>query len=76
MAQVTLYIDESTQARLREAAARQQVSQSQYVAELIRQATDPSWPEEVLALAGSLPDFPSAETLREGLGPDAARARW
>jgi hypothetical protein len=76
MAQVTLYIDEPTQARLREAAARQQVSQSQYVADLIRRATDPAWPDEVLALAGSVPDFPGVEALREGLPPDTARAAW
>ena len=32
MAQITLYIDDTTQSRLRDAAARQQVSQSQFVA--------------------------------------------
>ena len=52
MPQVTLYIDEATQARLREAAAQRKVSQSQFVAELIRNATANQWPAEVLALAG------------------------
>jgi hypothetical protein len=73
MAQLTLYIDDDVQSRLRDAASRRQVSQSQFVAELIRRATATAWPEEVRALAGSLPDFPLAEELRAGQGPDAER---
>lgn len=73
MAQITLYIDDGTQAKLRDAAARRKVSQSQFVADLIRQATAADWPPEVLALAGSIPDFPLAETLRAGQPADAER---
>lgn len=73
MAQITLYIDDATQARLREAAARRKVSQSQFVGDLIRQATSDAWPAAVLALAGSVPDFPLAEELRAGLLPDPER---
>lgn len=73
MAQITLYVDDLTQARLREAAARKGVSQSQFVAELIRRTTDNVWPPEVVALAGALPDFPLSDELRAGLPPDAER---
>lgn len=73
MAQITLYIDDAIQARLREAAALRRVSQSQFVAELIRRATAPEWPPEVMALAGSVPEFPLAEELRAGQPPDAER---
>ena len=73
MAQITLYIDETTQARLREASAQRDVSQSQYVADLTRRATAPDWPPEVLALAGAVPDFPLAEELRAGQQLDAER---
>ncbi len=76
MAQITLYIDDATQAKLRDAAAREQMSQSQFVAALIRRATDDQWPDEVLALAGSLPDFPDADGLRAGEAADAPRAAW
>lgn len=76
MAQITLYIDQITQARLRDVAARRQVSQSQFVAELIRRATDDCWPGEVLALAGSVPDFPDAKALRVGEVPDVPRTAW
>lgn len=73
MAQITLYIDDATQARLRDAAARREVSQSKFVADLIRHATAPDWPPEVLALVGSIPDFPLCEELRAGQSPDAER---
>lgn len=76
MAQITLYIDEATQSRLREAAARCRVSQSQFVVELIRRATDDRWPDEVLALAGAVPEFPDASALRAGEPVDARRAEW
>ena len=73
MAQLTLDIDDSTQRRLRDAAARRNVSQSQYVADLITRATEPGWPEEVLTLAGSIQDFPTADDLRKGMASDDER---
>jgi hypothetical protein len=76
VAQITLYIDDTTQTRLREAAERRRMSQSQFVAELIRSATADRWPEQVLALAGSVADFPDAAALRAGLADDAERAAW
>jgi len=76
MAQITLYIDDATQARLRDAAALRKVSQSRFVADLIRKATASEWPPEVMALAGSVPDFPLAEELRASLSPDAERGPW
>lgn len=76
MAQITLYVDDETQARLRDAAARRQVSQSQFVADLIRRATADNWPDEVLALAGSVSDFPTTDALRAGTASDAERVVW
>jgi hypothetical protein len=76
MAQITLYIDESTQLRLRDAAAKRKLSQSQFVAELIRRATATDWPDEVLGLAGSVPDFPHTDALRAGVADDATRPPW
>ncbi|MFM7703823.1 MAG: ribbon-helix-helix protein, CopG family [Rubrivivax sp.] len=73
MAQVTLYLDDALMAKLRESAAGQRLSQSQFVANLIRQAVGEHWPAEVLMLAGALPGFPHAEELRAPEGTDAAR---
>ena len=71
MAQITLYLDDALLSRLRASAARQRMSQSQFVANLIRQDVDDRWPEDVLALVGALPDFPYPEALRAELGADA-----
>jgi hypothetical protein len=73
MAQITLYIDDALQARLRESSARLKVSQSQFVADLIRNAVANQWPDEVLTLAGSLSDFPTADGLRAGQAADVPR---
>jgi hypothetical protein len=73
MAQTCLCIDDATQAKLREAAAQRKVSQSQFVAHLIRRGTEDTWPPEALGLVCSVPDFPLAEELRAGLPPDAER---
>ena len=73
MAQITLDIDDDTLLRLRKVAAQRKVSQSQFVAELIRKAMASEWPPEVLALAGAIPDFPLAEELRASLPPDLPR---
>ena len=55
---------------------QRKVSQSQFVADLIRRATAAEWPADVLATFGAFPDFPSAEELqanREGLPDDPPR---
>ena len=73
MAQITLYLDDALQALLKASAARHQLSQSQFVAQLIRRAVDDQWPQDVLALAGALPEFPQAEALRASAGADPLR---
>lgn len=73
MAQVTIYLDDET-ARLARAAARAAgLSQSRWLAMLIREKTSSEWPAAVREAAASWPDFPSAETIREGPGRDVER---
>lgn len=57
MPQVTLYLDEETDALARRAAADAGVSYSRWVSDLIRARS--SWPRSVLDLAGSIADFPT-----------------
>jgi hypothetical protein len=61
MPQVTLYLDEETDAKARAAAAAAGVSYSRWVAEIIRSRTRDQWPEQIRALAGSVRDFPRRE---------------
>lgn len=73
MAQLTLYLDADTETKLREAAKSAGVSQSQWVARLIREKTSSQWPESVCQLAGAWADFPTAEELRRDEVEDLPR---
>ena len=73
MSQLTLYLDDQTADQLRDAAASEGISQSQWVARLIRDRLRSSWPEHLKALAGAWGDFPELEEIREGQGEDLPR---
>ena len=73
MSQVTLYLDEETAERMRQAAQRDGVSQSQWVACLIRERTRTDWPAEVRALAGAWADMPLSEEIRGVAAGDVER---
>jgi hypothetical protein len=76
MVQVTLYLDTETEARMKAAAKTAGISQSRWVADLIRKRTATQWPESVARLAGAWADLPTAEEIRAGLGEDAPRERF
>jgi hypothetical protein len=72
MSQITLYLDDATQAIVDQAAAANGVSKSRWVAEIIRRYAAHDWPKDCLELAGSFPDFPLTDGARK-LPPDVAR---
>jgi hypothetical protein len=73
MPQVTIYLDEDTQKRVKKAARAEGVSLSKWIAASLREKTESTWPKAFLDLAGAFPDFPTLEELRrEGRG-DARR---
>jgi hypothetical protein len=61
MSQITLYLDEATQALVEQAAKANGVSKSRWVAEIIRKYADHEWPHDCIALAGQFIDFPLRE---------------
>ena len=73
MGQITLYLDEETEARLKVAVKESGLSQSRWVAELIREKTARQWPQSVKVMAGAWADLPTAEEVRAVLAEDAAR---
>jgi len=73
MAQVTLYLDDQAARGLRAAAEAEGVSQSQWVARLIRDRLATRWPESVVALAGVWRDMPTAEELRRDTPTESLR---
>lgn len=68
MSQITLYLNEATQALVDRAAQANGMSKSRWVAELIRKHAAHDWPSDCLALAGAFADFP----LRDEEGRAAA----
>jgi hypothetical protein len=65
MAQITLYLDESTERLVKASAEAAGLSQSRWVAEVIQRAAAPRWPDAIRSALGSWSDFPEAESLRE-----------
>lgn len=61
MSQITLYLDEATQALVEQAAQANGVSKSRWVSDIIRKYAAHEWPQDCLALAGRFADFPLRE---------------
>jgi len=75
VARVTLYLDEDTAEQMRRAAKASGLSQSRWLARLVRQASARDWPMDVRDLAGAWKDFPSADAIRRRSGRDARREK-
>jgi hypothetical protein len=73
MGQVTIYIDDDTERKLLNMIDKSGISKSKWIAELIREKTSTTWPENVVKLAGAWSDLPTAEEIRKEMGKDADR---
>jgi hypothetical protein len=71
--QITIYLDDETERKMKRTVEAQHISQSKWIARLIRDRLREEWPDSVREIPGSWKDAPSAEELRNGLGPDAER---
>lgn len=76
MGQITIYLDAETEIKLRTAAKAGNISQSKWVAELIREKVQDQWPQTIMAMAGTWSDFPDADDIRKSSGRDVAREGW
>lgn len=73
MSQITLYLDEATQALVDQAAQANGISKSRWVADIIRKYAAHEWPQDCLALAGRFADFPLRDDRSNTLPSDAPR---
>ena len=73
MAQMTIYLDKDTEEKVKAYVKANNVSQSQWVAGIIREKLESEWPPHILALAGAWKDFPTLEEIRETMSPDVTR---
>jgi hypothetical protein len=73
MGQVTIYLDDESESRLRASAKAKGVPVSRWIAELVREKTKTEWPDDVKSLAGAWSDLPETEALRAAQGEDVER---
>ena len=73
MGQVTIYLDDDLEAKMRKAAKSLNVSQSKWIAALIKAKIDNEWTNAVKELAGAWQDLPTISEIRNQNGDDAPR---
>ena len=74
MGQVTIYLDNETETKMKKAARTNQISVSKWVADLIKEKISTQWPQDVANLAGSWKeDFPSLSEIRSTQSEDSDR---
>ena len=69
MGQITIYLDSETEKKMINTIKKSGKSKSKWVAELIREKTAGSWPENIINLAGAWSDLPTAEEIRREADP-------
>ena len=73
MGQITIYLDSETEKIMINTVKKSGKSKSKWVADLIREKTARSWPENIINLAGAWSDLPTSEEIRKNMGRDVKR---
>jgi hypothetical protein len=73
MGQITIYLDDDSERRLKKAAKAAGLPVSRWVAGLVQEKTRTTWPDSVRRLAGAWPDFPDLKDIRQSIGQDSDR---
>lgn len=74
MGQVTIYLDNETEIKMKKAAEATHLSTSKWISEIIREKVATEWPQDIVKLAGSWKDdFPAIEEIRSNSGDDSPR---
>ena len=67
MAQITIYIDNNLEEKIKEIAKNTGQSISKYISNAIEQKLNNSWNEDIKDLSGSWNDFPTIEEIRTNI---------
>ena len=73
MGQVTIYLEDEVEEKMKMAAKAAHLSKSKWISRLIREKVMKEWPDSVAEMPGTWSDFTSGETIREELGQDSSR---
>jgi hypothetical protein len=76
MAQITIYINNDLESKIKEIAASQETSISKYISTVIERNINNNWNPKIKNLAGSWSDFPSIEEIRNNNNLDAQREEF
>ena len=73
MAQVTIYIPNDLESKVKDMASSLDVSISKFISSVLQQKVQNVWTNETRKLAGSWDDFPSLSDIRITQGEDCQR---
>ena len=73
MAQITIYITNDLESKVKEIASSLDTSVSKYIATIIEKNINNNWNPKVKKLAGSWSDFPTIEEIRKESADDVKR---
>ena len=73
MGQVTIYLDQATEHKMKTLIKKNGGSKSKWISDLIREKTAHVWPAHIKKLAGAWKDLPTAEEIRKSMGSDIRR---
>lgn len=75
MSQITIYLDEKLERKIRQRAKTAKLSVSKWIANTVEAQERDSWPADVLASFGAWNDIPDLKSIRTSYGRDARRER-
>ncbi|MDA3938238.1 MAG: CopG family transcriptional regulator [Spirochaetia bacterium] len=75
MGQVTIYLEDSIETKMKSAAESAKLSQSKWIAGVIEAVVLNEWPVSVVNLSGAWTDFPTVGEIREGYISDSIREK-
>ncbi len=67
MAQITIYLPDTVEVKVRGIAKKKGKSVSRWIADQVVRELEDTWSKGVLDAAGALPDFPSVEEFAEAM---------
>jgi hypothetical protein len=75
MSHLSIYLDRETEIMVRKAADKNSLSMSKWIVRQLKKTAQDEWSEGFKKLAGSIPDMPSIDEIREDLGNDVRREK-
>lgn len=76
MSHLSIYLDNETEVTVRKAAENSSMSVSKWIVYQLKKSVQTEWSEHFKQLAGSLPDLPDLDDIREGFSTDSSREKW